>query len=92
MGNVVGPKGQVVIEKEIRDRLGVQPGWKTVQMVVDNHVRIYFIPPEHRRSLKGAAKPFIQRYPAPDEDWDEQIERYVAEKFQRKMGTATGEE
>lgn len=84
MGNVVGPKGQVVIEKEIRDRLGIQPGWKTVQLIEDNHVRIYFIPPEHNRSLFGAARPFIRRWPAPDEDWDEAVERAVAEEYERK--------
>ena len=61
MAHLVGPKGQVVISKEIRDRLGVLPGWQALQVLVDNHVRIYFLPPEHNRSLRGAAKPFIRR-------------------------------
>jgi bifunctional DNA-binding transcriptional regulator/antitoxin component of YhaV-PrlF toxin-antitoxin module len=54
MSYSVGPKGQVVIEKEIRNRLGVQPGWQALQMLVDDHLEIYFIPPPHRRSLRGA--------------------------------------
>jgi bifunctional DNA-binding transcriptional regulator/antitoxin component of YhaV-PrlF toxin-antitoxin module len=83
MANVVGPKGQTVIEKEIRDRLGVEPGWKTVQLLVDNHVRVYFIPPEHRRSLFGAAKPFIQGTPAPEEAWDDLIGQATAEEYLR---------
>jgi AbrB family looped-hinge helix DNA binding protein len=83
MGNVVGPKGQVVIEKEIRDRLGVQPGWKTVQLIEDNHVRIYFIPPEHNRSLFGAARPFITRESAPEEEWDEIVGKAIAEEYAR---------
>lgn len=92
MANVVGPKGQIVIEKEIRDRLGVEPGWKTVQLLVDNHVRIYFIPPEHTRSLFGAARPFIGRYPEPDEDWREQIEAAYAEEYLRKLRESGDEE
>jgi hypothetical protein len=51
--HTVGPKGQVVIEKEIRDELGVGPGWLTIQRVIDGHVEVYFVPPEHNRSLKG---------------------------------------
>jgi hypothetical protein len=51
--HVVGPKGQVVIEKKIRDELGAEPGWLTIQRLVDDHVEIYFIQPEHNRSLQG---------------------------------------
>ena len=50
---IVGPKGQVVIEKEIRDKLGVEPGWLAIQQLVEDHVEISFIPPEHNRSLAG---------------------------------------
>lgn len=49
----VGPKGQIVIAKEIRDKLGVQPGWLAVQQLVDGHVEVYFLPPAQNRSLKG---------------------------------------
>ena len=84
MAHRVGPKGQVVIEKEIRDKLGVEPGWQAVQLLVDNHVRIYFIPPEHNRSLRGAATPYIRRWPAPDEDWDEAIGEAIAEEWRQK--------
>lgn len=49
----VGPKGQVVISKEIRDQLGVEAGWVALQRLVDDHVEIYFVPPEHNRSLAG---------------------------------------
>ena len=60
MANVVGTKGQVVIAKEIRDKLGIGPGWITIQRAVDDHVEIVFLPPEHRESLKGSLAPHIK--------------------------------
>ena len=70
MGHVVGPKGQVVIAKEIRDRLGVEPGWVALQRLVDDHVEVYFLPPEHRKSLKGSLAKHLKVRIAPGEEWD----------------------
>lgn len=58
MANRVGTKGQVVIEKAIRDELGIEPGWKAIQQIVDGHLEIYFIPPRHNRSLLGVLAPY----------------------------------
>jgi AbrB family looped-hinge helix DNA binding protein len=68
MAAKVGPKGQVVISKEIRDRLGVKPGWRAIQQLVGDHVEVYFIPPEHDESLKGILAPYIQARVL-DEEW-----------------------
>lgn len=68
MAHIVGHKGQVVIEKEIRDKLGVEPGWRAIQMLVDDHVEIRFIPPDHTRSLLGVLKPHITRSFATEEE------------------------
>ncbi|MFN8540954.1 MAG: AbrB/MazE/SpoVT family DNA-binding domain-containing protein [Thermomicrobiales bacterium] len=54
MAHRIGAKGQVVIAKEIRDELGIGPGWETIQRLVDGHVELSFVPPEHNRSLLGA--------------------------------------
>lgn len=59
MPNKVGTKGQVVIEKEIRDQLGIEPGSVAIQQVVDGHLEIYFMGPPHRRSLFGSLRPLI---------------------------------
>ena len=83
----VGTKGQVVIEKEIRDRLGVEAGWIALQRVVDGHVEITFLPPEHRESLAGSLAPFIQPVD-PSMSWDEIREtarRAAAEDRMRRM-------
>ena len=71
MANVVGTKGQVVINKEIRQRLGIEPGWLALQRIVDDRVEIYFLPPEHNRSLKGILKPYLKTSIAPGKEWDE---------------------
>ena len=60
MANVVGTKGQVVIDKAIRDRLGIGPGWLALQRLVDDHVEIYFLPAEHNRSLAGCLKEYLK--------------------------------
>ena len=49
----VGTKGQIVINKEILDRLGIKPRWMALQRIVGGHVEIYFLPPEHNKSLLG---------------------------------------
>lgn len=85
MATTVGTKGQVVIEKRIRDRFGIEPGWQAVQIAAADHVALYFIPPEHADSLLGAARPFITRRPAPGEDWDEAVLREAADTFRQKQ-------
>ncbi len=60
MPNKVGAKGQIVIEKEIRDQLGVEPGSVAIQRIVDGHVEIHFLPPPHNRSLYGSLRPYIR--------------------------------
>jgi AbrB family looped-hinge helix DNA binding protein len=67
----VGPKGQVVITKRIRDQLGVQPGWRAFQILVDDHVEIYFVPPEHNESLAGTLAPFLHTSIPSGEAWDQ---------------------
>ena len=70
MANVVGTKGQVVIAKEIRDRLGIKPGCLALQRLVDDHVEIYFVMPEHNRSLSGSLAPYTKVSIGPGPEWD----------------------
>lgn len=84
MSSKVGPNGQVVIEKAFREQLGVEPGWLAVQRLVDDHIEIYFVPPEHDRSLAGSLAPASGVTISP-EDWHEARERaweaHVRERF-----------
>ena len=86
MANVVGPKGQVVIEKEIRDQLGIKPGWLALQLLVDGHVEIHFVPPEHNESLKGSLAPYINVTIAPGEEWERAREAAWEAAARDKMG------
>ncbi len=78
MSSVVGTKGQIVIEKAIRQALGIQAGYVAVQRLVGDHVEIFFFPPEHRRSLRGLLAPII-RGTAPQAEWDELRQRAWAD-------------
>lgn len=71
MAYVVGQKGQVVISKEIRQRLGVQPGWTALQSLVNDHIEVYFLPPEHRKSLKGSLAAHTKVRIGVGKEWDE---------------------
>ena len=66
----VGDKGEIVIEKELREQLGIGPGWIATQRLVDNRIEIQFIPPEHDKSLKGSLAEYANEDNAfDDKDW-----------------------
>ena len=90
MSRRVGTKGQVVIEKEIRDRLGIQPGWLALQLLADDHVKIYFVPPPHNRSLRGVLAPYITKT-LPPEDW-QRVREQAWEAAAREKMAHLGEE
>ncbi len=68
MASRVGERGQVTIEKSIREELGVYAGDQAIQRVEDGRVVIEFVPGPHHRSLAGALRDKVTRKPA-DENW-----------------------
>ena len=85
MAYTVGAKGQLVIAKDIRDRLGVEPGWIALERLIDDHVEIYFVPPEHDRSLLGVLAIHTQRKVAPGEEWAQAREQAWAAAAREQM-------
>ena len=75
----------MVIAKELRDRLGVEPGWLAVQRLVDDHLEVYFLPPEHSRSLKGSLAKHVKGRIAVDEDWTLARDAIWANAARRKV-------
>jgi AbrB family looped-hinge helix DNA binding protein len=69
MTSTVGERGQVTIEKAIREELGVYAGDQAVQRVENGRVIIEFVPAPHRRSLAGALRHKV-RPVADDGDWE----------------------
>lgn len=68
MASTVGERGQVTIEKAIREELGVYAGDLAVQRIEGGRVVIEFLPAPHRRSLAGALRDKV-RPVADDTDW-----------------------
>ncbi len=86
MAHVVGFKGQIVIAKEIRDRLGIGAGWLALQRLVDDHVEVYFLPPEHRKSLKGSLAKHMRAHVPPGQEWDKARDMAWGKAAKQKMG------
>ena len=68
MTSRVGERGQVTIEKAIREELGVYAGDQAIQRIEDGRVVIEFVPAPHRRSLAGLLRDKVTKHP-PNEDW-----------------------
>ncbi len=85
MQYTVGSKGQVVISKEIRDRLGVESGWIAVQRLTGDHVELYLFPPEHGDSLKGLLKPNLKKQVASGDEWDSAREAAWGKAAKKKV-------
>ena len=69
MTSRVGDRGQITIEKAIREELGIYAGDETVQRVEDGRLVIEVVPGRHRRSLAGSLRGKARRTP-PDESWE----------------------
>ena len=68
MTSRVGERGQITIEKAIREKLAIYAGDEAVQRVEDGRIVIEVIPGRHRRSMAGSLGDKIGRKPA-DESW-----------------------
>lgn len=69
MSSRVGERGQITIEKAIREELAIYAGDETVQRVEDGRIVIELVPGRHRRSLAGSLRDKVGRQPA-DETWE----------------------
>jgi AbrB family looped-hinge helix DNA binding protein len=68
LASKVGERGQVTIEKQIREELGIYAGDQAIQRVEDGRLVVEFVPAAHRRSLAGVLQDKVTIRPA-DEDW-----------------------
>lgn len=68
MSSRVGHRGQITIEKAIREELAIYAGDEAVQRVEGGRIVIEVIPGRHRRSLAGSLRTKVTRAPQ-DESW-----------------------
>lgn len=69
MASRVGERGQITIEKAIREELSIYAGDETIQRIEEGRIVIDVVPGRHRRSLAGTLRDKVGRTPE-DEDWE----------------------
>lgn len=87
MSSVVGTKGQITIEKDIRDSLGVQPGWRAIQQLEGDRVVLQFLPPKHRRSLAGILENATTVRIPPGEAFEDAVEQAWVDSVREEQET-----
>jgi AbrB family looped-hinge helix DNA binding protein len=68
MTSKVGERGQITIEKSIREELVIYAGDETVQSIEDGRIVIEVIPGRHLRSMAGALRDKVRNRPV-DDSW-----------------------
>ena len=86
LGTSVGERGQITIERGIREQLGIKPKDLAVQRVQDGRLVVEFVrPPEpHMRSLAGILGPSPGQ-PREPLDIDSAVAQSVAEEWRRSL-------
>jgi bifunctional DNA-binding transcriptional regulator/antitoxin component of YhaV-PrlF toxin-antitoxin module len=80
----VGTRYQIVIERQAREALGIAPGWEAIQRVVDGHLELYFVPPQHNESLAGVFHAYARPGPIdPAAEKQAAWEAHVRERWGR---------
>ena len=91
LGTSVGERGQITIEKEIREKLGIKPRDIAIQHVEDGRLVVTFVKryEPHMRSLAGILGP-PPRLPDPNMSWDELVADAAAAAYAEKERQARG--
>ncbi len=76
MASRVSERGQITIDRAIREQLKVEPGMVAYQRVVDGRMEIIFLPAPHKESLFGV---FHRKGEEPKVVTSEQLEEAVME-------------
>ncbi len=76
MASRVSERGQITIDRAIREHLGIKPRMVAYQRVVDGRLEVIFLLAPHRRSLYGVFQGKGGQPPVADGD---QLEEAVAD-------------
>lgn len=86
MGTSVGERGQITIERQIRNKLGIRPKDLAIQRVEDGKLVVEFVRPyePHMRSLAGILGPSPVQ-PRGPLDIDEAVAAGIAEEWRQYL-------
>ncbi len=84
MPAVVTPRGQITVDREARERLGVRPGMVAIQQVVGNQLVVTFVPAPHDRSLVGVLGKPPRSVSGDLREMRERTERAIAEEVAKR--------
>ncbi len=93
LGTSVGERGQITIEREIREQLGIKPKDLAVQRVQDGRLVVEFVrlPEPHMRSLAGILGPSPAE-PREPLDIDDAVARTVADEWRQALEGESAED
>ncbi|MGA7673158.1 MAG: AbrB/MazE/SpoVT family DNA-binding domain-containing protein [Nitrolancea sp.] len=84
MMSTVSERGQITIDRDVRKRLGIEPGMIAYQRVVDGRLEVVFLPAPHSRSLAGALADVGERVPpVSDDELDGMVRDAIAAELKR---------
>lgn len=91
-GTSVGERGQITIERDLRERLGVKPKDIAIQRVEDGRLVVEFVRPHepHTRSLVGILSTSASP-PDASADLDDAVGRGIAEEWRTYLEHEAGE-
>lgn len=76
MTSRVSEGGQITIDPDVREQLGIEPGMIAYQRVVNGRLEVIFLPAPHRRSLAGV---FYDPHRGPGPMTGDELEEAVME-------------
>jgi bifunctional DNA-binding transcriptional regulator/antitoxin component of YhaV-PrlF toxin-antitoxin module len=90
-GTSVGERGQITIEKELREKLGVRPRDIAIQQVDQGRLIVTFVrqAEPHLRSVAGILGP-PPRLPDPAKSWEDLVEEATAAEYLDEQREARG--
>jgi bifunctional DNA-binding transcriptional regulator/antitoxin component of YhaV-PrlF toxin-antitoxin module len=87
----VSERGQITIDRDIRRKLGIQPGMIAVQRIVNGKLEIVFVPGPHTRSLFGILHdPNAPPYPQTSDELEQAVIEAIAAEAEEHDGSSRG--
>ena len=82
----VGEKGEIVIGEELREKLGIGPGWRAYQFVEDGHLIIYFRPPDDGKPLAGSLSKYVnESNRIGDDEWGDEFHKITEKAWKQAV-------